>query len=80
MENERPFPKTLLEAVKYFSDPDTALGCMVAIRWPDGITCPRCESEEAFLREDTPHLDLCRMQKAFQREDRNDHGRLTYRS
>jgi transposase-like protein len=44
MANET-FPKTLIEAVKYFSNPDTALGCMVAIRWPDGvITCPRCES------------------------------------
>jgi len=40
------FPKTLIQAVKYFSDPDTALGCMVAIRWPDGvITCPRCDSQ-----------------------------------
>ena len=40
------FPKTLIEAVKYFADPDTALGCMIAIRWPDGvITCPRCNSD-----------------------------------
>lgn len=45
MENET-FPKTLLQAVKYFSDPDTALGCMVAIRWPNGIFCPRCDSQE----------------------------------
>ena len=45
------FPKTLLQAVKYFSDPDTALGCMVAIRWPNGITCPRCDStEHCFVR------------------------------
>ena len=59
MENERPFPKTLLEAVKYFSDPDTALGCMVAIRWPDGITCPRCEStEHSFVR--TRRIWICK--------------------
>src|SRR5690349_4896911 len=58
MENERPFPKTLIEAVKYFSDPDTALGCMVAIRWPDGITCPRCDSEKhSFVK--TRRIWIC---------------------
>ncbi len=39
------FPKTLIQAVNYFSNPDTALGCMIAIRWPDGIICPRCDSD-----------------------------------
>jgi transposase-like protein len=59
MENERPFPKTLLEAVKYFSDPDVALGCMVAIRWPDGITCPRCDStEHSFVK--TRRIWICK--------------------
>jgi transposase-like protein len=49
MENET-FPKTLLQAVRYFSDPDVALRFMVAIRWPDGIFCPRCDSTEySFL-------------------------------
>jgi transposase-like protein len=48
MENE--FPKTLMEAVKFFSNPDTALQFMVLIRWPEGIYCPRCESREySFL-------------------------------
>jgi transposase-like protein len=51
MKNET-FPKTLIEAIKYFGNPDTALGCMVAIRWPDGvITCPRCDSNRhSFVR------------------------------
>src|SRR5829696_7831155 len=58
-DNERPFPKTLLQAVKYFSDLDTALGCMVAIRWPDGISCPRCESiEHSFVR--TRRIWICK--------------------
>jgi transposase-like protein len=53
------FPKTLIEAVKYFGDPDTALGCMVAIRWPDGvITCPRCESDRhSFVK--TRRIWIC---------------------
>ncbi|MFN2576479.1 MAG: IS1595 family transposase [Pyrinomonadaceae bacterium] len=52
------FPKTLLQAIKYFGDPDTALGCMVAIRWPDGITCPRCDSERySFVK--TRRIWIC---------------------
>src|SRR3989442_8034834 len=60
MENETPFPKTLLEAVKYFADPDTALRFMIAIRWPDGvITCPRCDStEHSFVT--TRRLWICK--------------------
>src|ERR1700676_1836507 len=37
------FPKTLLEVVKFFFDPDVALDFMKHIRWPDGVVrCPRC--------------------------------------
>lgn len=35
-------PKTLLEAIKAFSDPTFALDYMVSIRWPEGVTCPHC--------------------------------------
>ncbi len=34
-------PKTLLEAVTYFADPDRALAHFVAVRWPNGVACPR---------------------------------------
>ena len=37
-------PATLSEAIRYFSDPDTALNTMVELRWPDGVHCPRCGS------------------------------------
>ncbi len=40
------FPKTLLEATRYFAKPDVALGFMVSMRWPDGVVkCPRCNSQ-----------------------------------
>jgi transposase-like protein len=36
-------PRTLLEAVRYFSDPDVALAFAARLRWPDGKpVCPRC--------------------------------------
>lgn len=35
------FPTTLLEAVRYFADPDVAHEFATKIRWPHGIACPR---------------------------------------
>jgi transposase-like protein len=40
-------PRTLQEAIRYFSDPDNALAYMVKLRWPDGkVTCPSCERKD----------------------------------
>jgi len=35
-------PKTLLEAVGYFSDLDVATEFVASLRWPTGPVCPRC--------------------------------------
>jgi len=35
-------PRTLIEAVRYFADPDVALKHMIELRWPDGVYCPHC--------------------------------------
>lgn len=35
-------PKTLIEAIRYFADPDVALRTMVELRWPNGVCCPTC--------------------------------------
>jgi len=45
-------PKTLQQAIIYFSDPDNCLNFMVRLRWPDGVvTCPTCEREDVvFLK------------------------------
>jgi transposase-like protein len=44
MNNE--FPKTLVEAVRYFADPQVAFDFMVHFRWPDKVKCPRCQCED----------------------------------
>lgn len=46
MENEVITPATLVEAIRYFSDPDTCLSYLIPIRWPQGITCPHCNGAE----------------------------------
>ena len=41
---------TLIEAVRYFSDPDVCLAYLVDQRWPDGkVTCPTCGSQEVHF-------------------------------
>lgn len=46
MDANAPLPRTLLEAIRYYEDPDVALEVMVRYRWPNGVTCPRCGSQE----------------------------------
>jgi transposase-like protein len=38
-------PKSLQEAILYFSNPDNCLNYLVARRWPKGVICPTCGSE-----------------------------------
>jgi hypothetical protein len=39
-----------MQAIRYFSDPDTCLNYMVESRWPNGVACPTCGSiEVSFL-------------------------------
>jgi transposase-like protein len=38
------YPKTLVEAVRYFSDPAVTLAFFVKLRWPNGVACPHCGS------------------------------------
>jgi transposase-like protein len=45
MKNETP--KTLMEAVKHFSDLEIAHQFFVNVRWPDGVVCPTCGSTDA---------------------------------
>ncbi|HET6844609.1 MAG TPA: IS1595 family transposase [Candidatus Angelobacter sp.] len=44
-------PKTLQEAIVYFSEPSNCLTYMVAHRWPNGVVCPRCgNANPTFLK------------------------------
>jgi transposase-like protein len=46
MENELNEPKSLQEAIVYFSDPQRCHDYLVSRRWPFGVRCPRCGSEK----------------------------------
>lgn len=44
MTNDHPMTK--LEAIRYFADEDKAHAFLVNMRWPHGVRCAHCESDE----------------------------------
>jgi transposase-like protein len=42
-------PRTLIEAVKHFANRDNCLEYLVARRWPNGVTCPTCDSPNVYF-------------------------------
>jgi transposase-like protein len=56
----KTFPKSLIEATRYFADPDVALAAAVALRWKGRpVTCPTCGSTEVHFIE-TRRLWRCK--------------------
>jgi transposase-like protein len=41
-----PIPATLQDAIRYFSDMDRCVQTLAASRWPDGVKCPTCGSDQ----------------------------------
>jgi len=39
-------PKSLQDAIVYFSNPDNCIAYLAAKRWPNGVICPICGSEK----------------------------------
>lgn len=45
-------PKTLIEAIKFFSESENCRSFMIAIRWSDGVVrCPQCGSDKVVYME-----------------------------
>jgi transposase-like protein len=61
------FPQTLVEAIRYFSNPQVAFDFMVKLRWPDGVKCPRCHgSDVSFIStRKTWECKCCTEKKQF---------------
>ncbi|HEY6128755.1 MAG TPA: IS1595 family transposase [Candidatus Acidoferrum sp.] len=41
-------PKTLQQAIKYFSDEQVCIDTVAELRWPNGPVCPKCEHREHY--------------------------------
>jgi transposase-like protein len=59
MVTEDATPDTLLGAVKYFADIETCIAFVAALRWPEGVYCPRCGDLSCY-RLSTRALWKCR--------------------
>jgi transposase-like protein len=42
-------PKTLADAIRFFSTFENCKDYMVARRWPNGVTCPTCGSKDVYF-------------------------------
>ncbi len=58
------WPQTLMEAVRYFSDPDRSLRLLTELRWPNGVACPICGTQRVSF------LSTRRLWKCSQTHDR----------
>lgn len=45
MKQDAAFPTSLLEASRYFADPDVCVDFVASMRWPLGVVCPHCEGK-----------------------------------
>src|SRR5581483_7559279 len=41
-------PKTLQQAIQYFSDEQVCIDTVAALRWPNGAECPACGDKEHY--------------------------------
>src|SRR3954469_8666256 len=41
-------PKTLQQAIRYFTDEQVCIDTVAAIRWPNGAECPACGHKEHY--------------------------------
>jgi transposase-like protein len=64
-------PKTLQDAILYFADADNCLSYLVARRWPKGVTCPRCGSD---------NVGFVKSRRIWQCKTRHDHAQFTLKT
>jgi transposase-like protein len=51
MKSKSTFPQTLAAAIKHFADLNNCVDFLANLRWPDGVTCPKCGSKEvSFIK------------------------------
>jgi transposase-like protein len=64
-------PKTLTEAIIYFSDPNNCLEYLVARRWPNGVVCPKCGSKT---------VGFVASRRIWQCKTRHDHAQFSIKT
>jgi transposase-like protein len=58
-------PKTLLEAIQYFSDERICINAVAEMRWPNGVACPHCEAKEPYWLDTQKRWKCRKCRKQF---------------
>lgn len=61
MKQTTSFPQTLAQAIRYFADLNNCIDFLANLRWPDGVTCPKCGSKEVSYVS-TRHIWKCKQE------------------
>src|SRR6202162_5937312 len=48
MDAKQQQPKTLQQAIRYFTDEQVCIDTVAQMRWPNGPSCPACEHKEHY--------------------------------
>ena len=63
--NNADLPKSLLQATRYFADPDVCVEFVAAMRWPNGVVCPHC-GRTRFLSDHAADMEVPEVSEAIQ--------------
>lgn len=58
-------PKTLQQAIQYFSDEQTCIDAVAAMRWPDGAQCPHCMAFKPYYLKSQKRWKCSECRKQF---------------
>lgn len=58
-------PRTLADVDRMFPTEADAKAYLVARRWPNGVTCPRCGNEKVYALKSRPFNWVCKSQKCL---------------
>jgi transposase-like protein len=63
-------PKTLLEAIQYFSDEQVCIDAVAEMRWPHGVHCPECAADQPYYIKTQKRWKCreCRIQFSVKRD------------
>ena len=64
-------PKTLQQAMRYFSDEQVCIDTVAKMRWPNGPVMPCLRPQRALLPEDSKTLEVQRVLQAIHRQTGN---------
>jgi transposase-like protein len=58
-------PRTLQQAIQYFSDEQVCIDAVALMRWPEGPVCPHCEAKEPYYLKTQKRWKCSQCRKQF---------------